>query len=166
VQHGAPIIPDLNEPPFDDVPPEPEQLFVHDDAEMLGENLGNNEENGAAPLQVELDLQLSSSAPLASHMESGSQDSVQGPSVISQIEHLQRSVTLEDMVMVEQQFGENIPPDQAQIAQTIGVIPAADQENPKAFDLPEHLPAWANSLMQIITLAQSISSLMSTSTWP
>jgi hypothetical protein len=147
VQHGAPIIPDLNEPPVDNVPPEPDQLLVHDDADMLGENLENNEEDEAAPLQVELDLQLSSSAPLASPVDSGSQDSVQGPSVFPQIEHLQGSVTLEDMVMAEQQFGENISPDQAQIAQPIGGIPAADQENPLAFDPPEILPALSQQLI-------------------
>jgi hypothetical protein len=53
VQHGAPLIPDLNDPPLDDLPLEPEQHFVQEDAEMLGENLEFNEENGAAPLQVE-----------------------------------------------------------------------------------------------------------------
>jgi hypothetical protein len=56
VQHGAPLIPDLNDPPLDELPPEPEQHFVQEDVAMLGENLENNEENGAAPQQVELDL--------------------------------------------------------------------------------------------------------------
>jgi hypothetical protein len=54
---------------------------------------------------------------------------------------MQGSVTLEDMVMAEQQFGANIPPVQAQLAQPIGDIPAADQEIPMAFDPPEFLPA-------------------------
>jgi hypothetical protein len=148
VQHGAPFIPYLNEPPFDEVPPEPEQHFVQEDAEMLGENLGNNEENEAAPHQVEMDLQLSSSAPIASSVESGSQDSVQGPTAIPQEEHLQGLDNLaqelpEDMVLDEQQFVENIPPGQAQMAQPIGVPPAAAQENIMAIDLqlPEYLPA-------------------------
>jgi hypothetical protein len=60
--------------------------------------------------------------------------------------HLQGLVILEDMVMDEQQFGENIPPDQAQMVQPIGVLPAADQENPLALVLPEHLPALGQQL--------------------
>jgi hypothetical protein len=147
VHHGAPIVPDLNEPPVDFVPPEPDQPLVPDDADMLGENLENNEEDEAAPLQDELDLQLSSSAPLASPVDSGSQDSVQGPSAIPQTEHMQGSVTLEDLVMAEQQFGENIPPVQAQIAQPIGDIYAADQENPMAIDPPEFLLAMGQQLI-------------------
>jgi hypothetical protein len=120
---------------------------VPDDADMLGENLENIEEDEAAPLQDELDLQLSLSAPLASPVVSGSQDSVQGPSAIPQSEHLQGSVTLQDLVMAEQQLGENIPPVQAQIAQPLGGIYAADQENPMAIDPPEFLLAMGQQLI-------------------
>jgi hypothetical protein len=50
---------------------------------------------------------------------------------------------IEEMVLDEQQFVENIPLGQAQMAQPIGDPPAAAQENIMAIDfqLPEYLPA-------------------------